>query len=84
VQKFQAVPKTVTKVRGNGDAGSRFDGRPSSCFDFGTVEVELAATGRKTQVSWQVLQTHNVPNTRVHTPSNSAGTHFSAGQRLQL
>src|SRR6202040_4094367 len=27
VQKFQAVPKTVTKVRGNGDAGSRFDGR---------------------------------------------------------
>src|SRR6476659_5262448 len=26
----------------------------------------------------------NVPNTRVHTPSNSAGTHFSAGQRLQL
>jgi predicted phosphodiesterase len=27
VQKFQAVPKTVSKVRGNGDAGSRFDGR---------------------------------------------------------
>ena len=27
MQKFQAVPKTVTKVRGNGDAGSRFDGR---------------------------------------------------------
>src|SRR6266436_4847158 len=27
VQKFQAVPKTVTKVRGNGDAGSRFDRR---------------------------------------------------------
>lgn len=23
-------------------------------------------------------------NKRVHTPSNSAGTHFSAGQRLQL
>jgi hypothetical protein len=27
VQKFHTVPKTVTKVRGNGDAGSRFDGR---------------------------------------------------------
>ena len=27
MQKFQAVPKTVTKVRGNGDAGSRFNGR---------------------------------------------------------
>jgi len=27
VQKFDAVPKTVTKVRGNGDGGSRFDGR---------------------------------------------------------
>jgi hypothetical protein len=27
MQKFQAVPKTVTKVRGNGDARSRFDGR---------------------------------------------------------
>jgi hypothetical protein len=27
VQKFQAAPKTVTKVRGNGDTGSRFDGR---------------------------------------------------------
>jgi hypothetical protein len=27
VQKFQAVPITVSKVRGNGDAGSRFDGR---------------------------------------------------------
>src|SRR6266850_4258284 len=26
VQEFQAVPKTVTKVRGNGDAGSRFHG----------------------------------------------------------
>jgi hypothetical protein len=26
VQKFQAVPKTVAKVRGNSDAGSRFDG----------------------------------------------------------
>src|ERR1700692_1364426 len=27
---------------------------------------------------------HRVRNTRVHTPSNNAGTHFSAGQRLQL
>jgi hypothetical protein len=27
VQKFHAVPKTISKVRGNGDAGSRFDGR---------------------------------------------------------
>jgi hypothetical protein len=26
----------------------------------------------------------DVANTRVHTPSNSAGTHFSAGQWLQL
>ena len=27
MQKFQAVPKTLTKVCGNGDTGSRFDGR---------------------------------------------------------
>jgi hypothetical protein len=26
----------------------------------------------------------NIPDARLHTPSNSAGTHFSAGQRLQL
>jgi hypothetical protein len=41
--------------------------------------VPIAAEGARRPEIYR-----NVAETRVHTPSNSAGTHFSAGQRLQL
>jgi hypothetical protein len=54
--------------------------------------VEIPETEKAVEVAETFLRrrevffkTHaDVAETRVHTPSNSAGTHFSAGQRLQL
>ena len=52
------------------------------------VDARIFACGRRVEMMGHreppFCYVRNAPNTRVQTPSNSAGTHFSAGQRLQL